>query len=44
LPPVTGRAIHGRFSDAQWQVEYHEKSTAVEQVTRRIQQGFARFF
>jgi len=32
------------FSAAQWQVEYLKKSTAVEQVTRRIQQGFDLFF
>src|SRR6266852_2597338 len=32
------------LSDAQWQVEYLKKSTAVEQVTRRIQQGFDLFF
>jgi hypothetical protein len=32
------------FSDAQWQVEYLKKATAVEQVTRRIQQGFDLFF
>ena len=30
------------FSTAQWQVEYLKKSTAVEQVSRRIQQGFER--
>jgi len=32
------------FPDAHWQVEYLKKSTAVEQVTRRIQQGFDLFF
>ncbi len=32
------------FSDAQWQVEYLKKSTAVEQITRRIRQGFDLFF
>jgi len=32
------------FPDAQWQVECLKKSTAVEQITRRIQQGFDLFF
>jgi D-alanine-D-alanine ligase len=32
------------FSDAQWHVEYLKKSTAVEQVNRRIRQGFDLFF
>jgi D-alanine-D-alanine ligase-like ATP-grasp enzyme len=32
------------FSGAQWQVEYLKKSTSVEQITRRIQQGFDLFF
>src|SRR6202790_4907284 len=32
------------FSDAQWQVEYLKKATAVEQITRRIRQGFDLFF
>ena len=32
------------FSDAQWQVEYLRKSTAVEQITRRIREGFDLFF
>ncbi|HEY1438720.1 MAG TPA: D-alanine--D-alanine ligase [Casimicrobiaceae bacterium] len=42
---MTHRAIRGRFfSAAQWHVEYLKKSTAVEQVTRRIQQGFDLFF
>ena len=32
------------FSGAQWQVECLKKSTSVEQITRRIQQGFDLFF
>jgi len=32
------------LSDAQWQVEFLKKSTAVEQITRRIRQGFDLFF
>ena len=32
------------FSGAQWQVEYLKKSTAVEQIARRIWQGFDLFF
>src|SRR2546423_11672000 len=32
------------FSDAQWQVGYLRKSTAVEQITRRIRDGFDLFF
>jgi D-alanine-D-alanine ligase-like ATP-grasp enzyme len=32
------------LSDAQWQVEFLKKSTAVEQITRRIHQGFDLFF
>src|ERR1700704_3596594 len=32
------------FSGAQWQVEYLKTSTSVEQITRRIQQGFDLFF
>ena len=32
------------FSDAHWEVEYLKKSTSVEQVAQRIQQGFDLFF
>jgi D-alanine-D-alanine ligase-like ATP-grasp enzyme len=32
------------FPDAQWRVEYLKKSTAVDQITRRIEQGFDLFF
>jgi D-alanine-D-alanine ligase len=32
------------FPDARWEVECLEKSTSVEQVTRRIKQGFDLFF
>ena len=45
MPPTTGPAIRRPFyPDAQWEVEYLRKATSVEQVTRRIRQGFDLFF
>ena len=42
---MTGPAIHGRsIRTRTWEVEYLKTSTSVDQVTRRIEQGFDLYF